>query len=105
MKNKLKIWHFSDTHTYHDLLTVPEDIDLVIFSGDCSNPRAMYQNYLEVDSFLTWFGNLSIKYKVFVAGNHDSSIESNQIKKEDFTDRGIIYLENDYVEIEGIKIW
>ena len=101
----LNIWHISDLHTYHELLTIPEDINLVIFSGDCSNPRATYLNYLDVNDFLTWFGNLNIKYKIFVAGNHDSSIEKGNIGPEDFIDRGIIYLENDYVEIEGVKIW
>jgi 3',5'-cyclic AMP phosphodiesterase CpdA len=39
----MRIWHISDTHTYHNLLEVPTDIDMVIFSGDCSNPRDPYQ--------------------------------------------------------------
>ena len=35
MKKDFKIWHISDTHTYHELLKTPEDIDMIIFSGDC----------------------------------------------------------------------
>ena len=101
-----KIWHIGDTHTYHKLLKVPKGIDMVIFSGDCSNPKNPYNNEPEVRDFLNWYAALDIKYKVFVAGNHDSSIESNLIKEEeDFTARNIIYLENDYVTIEGLKIW
>ena len=101
----MKIWHISDTHTYHWLLDIPKGVDMVIFSGDCSNPREYILNRDEVLNFLVWFGNLPIKYKVFVAGNHDTSIEKGYINKFDFSDKGIIYLENESVEIEGIKIW
>jgi len=103
--DKFKIWHISDTHTYHELLNVPDDVDIVIFSGDSSNPKQLHINHQEVSAFLTWFGNLNIKYKIYVAGNHDSSIEAGYITKDDFLDKGIIYLENDFIEIEGIKIW
>lgn len=40
-----------------------------------------------------------------IAGNHDSSIESNYFTKSDFQSRGIIYLEDDFVVVEGIKIY
>ena len=40
----MKIWHISDTHTYQELLTIPSDVAIVIFSGDCSNPRDPYNN-------------------------------------------------------------
>ena len=62
----MKIWHISDTHTYHGFLKVPEGIDMVIFSGDCSNPRDPYTNEHEVRNFITWFDSLKIKHKIFV---------------------------------------
>ena len=105
MKNKLKIWHISDTHTFHEMLTIPENIDVVIFSGDCSNPREPLPNSFEVLKFLKWFGELDIKYKIFVAGNHDTSIEKRLVVSTDFIDNGIIHLYDDEVIIEGIKIW
>jgi Icc-related predicted phosphoesterase len=101
----MKIWHISDTHTYHGLLKVPEDIDMVIHSGDATNPRDPYASEQEMLNFISWFGSLPIKYKVFVAGNHDLCIERNLITKIDFMKNGIVYLENDYTEVEGIKIW
>ena len=101
----MKIWHISDTHTYHDLLKVPKNIDMIIHSGDCSNPRDPYTNEPEVREFIDWYKELSPKYKIYVAGNHDSSIEKKLVTKKDFEDNGIIYLENDYVAIEGIKIF
>ena len=101
----LKIWHISDTHTYHDLLEIPEGIDMVIHSGDCSNPRDPYSNEPEVRGFIDWFSSLDIKYKIYVAGNHDTSIEKNLVIKEDFGAYNIIYLENETIEIEGLKIF
>lgn len=100
----MKIWHFSDSHTYHKALNVPE-CDLVIFSGDCSNPPTPYLNEPQVMNFIEWFGSLPIKYKVAIAGNHDTSIEQGLINRYDFNNKGIIYLENESVEIEGLKIW
>lgn len=102
---KVKIWHFSDSHTYHDLLTIPEDIDIAIFSGDCSNPKNPYTNQYEVETFLKWFAKVPIRNKIMIAGNHDTSIEKRLITKEEIESWGIRYLENESVEIEGVKIW
>lgn len=101
----MKIWHISDTHTYHNLLTVPEGIDMVLFSGDCSNPREPIVNRNEVLDFIEWMKSLDIKHKIFVAGNHDTSIERNYVKKQDFVDAGITYLENDWIEIDENSGW
>jgi Icc-related predicted phosphoesterase len=101
----MRIWHISDTHTYHRLLGVPADIDMVIFSGDCSNPKDPYPNEVEVRGFMDWFASLKIQYKIFVAGNHDTSIEKKFVTSEDFARRNIIYLENEDVIIDGLKIF
>jgi len=101
----MKIWHISDTHTFHDLLEIPEGVAMVIFSGDCSNPRDPYSNEPEVRAFIDWFANLPIQHKIFVAGNHDTSIEKRFVTKSDFKDHGIHYLENETIQIEGLKIF
>lgn len=101
----MRILHISDTHSYHGLLTIPKDIDLVIHSGDCSNYREPYRNEQEVRDFISWYSNLDIKYKIYVAGNHDSSIEAGYITQDNFQQAGITYLENESIEIEGTKIW
>ena len=100
-----RIWHISDTHSYHELLKIPENIDIVIHSGDCSNYRDPYKNEYEVRDFIHWFSSLPIKHKIFVAGNHDTSIEKRLIKRQDFDKKDIIYLENNSVEINGLKIY
>ena len=101
----MKIWHISDTHSFHDLLTIPEGVSMVIHSGDCSNPRDPYNNEPEVRGFIDWFGGLPIKHKIYVAGNHDTSIEKKLVTKADFNDHAIHYLENETIEIKGLKIF
>jgi len=100
----MRIWHISDTHGYHDLLDVPKDIDMVIHSGDCSNPKDPYNNEPEVRNFIDWYSKLDIPTKIYVAGNHDSSIEKKLVSTSDFYTNGIIYLEDDFIHIDGWKI-
>jgi Icc-related predicted phosphoesterase len=101
----MNIWHISDTHGYHRLLEIPKGIDIVVHSGDCSNPRDPYINEVEVRSFINWYKELPIKYKIYVAGNHDTSIEKGLVTKKDFKDVGIIYLENESIIVEGIRFF
>ena len=101
-----KIWHISDTHSYHYLLDIPKDIDIVIHSGDATNYRDIYKNQVELEDFLYWYERLPIEHKIYVAGNHDTAIEKNLFNvKQKMKDSGIIYLENDSTIIDGIKIW
>jgi len=101
----MRILHISDTHTYHDLLKIPSGIDMIIHSGDCSNPRDPYNNESEVRDFIDWYKEIPVKHKIYVAGNHDTSIEKGLVTKDDFKNAGIIYLENESVVINGIKIF
>ena len=103
----MKILHISDTHGMHDYF--PKDtfkgIDMVIHSGDCSNSRDLKTSIIEITEFLEWYQKIDVKYKIFVAGNHDTAIARNRIQYSDMIMRDIIYLENESIEIEGIKIW
>ena len=106
----MRIWHISDVHSHQLQLTIPPNIDIVICSGDMSDHSSTanknwYNNEPEVRDFIQWFKELPIEHKIFVAGNHDTSIESRFITKKDFKNRGIIYLEHESIEIEGIKIF
>lgn len=101
------IWHISDTHCMHEQLEIPE-ADCVIFSGDCSNVQNSHHNEYEVYDFLNWFECLTIPIKVFVPGNHDTSIERRLITRGDFEDRGIVYLENRHTNVfqeRVFRIW
>jgi len=88
------------------MLEIPSDIDMVIHSGDGSNFRDIYKNEVEFQDFIYWYSRVPIKYKIFIAGNHDSALEKNLFNvKKQMEDSDIIYLENSDVTIEGIKIW
>jgi Icc-related predicted phosphoesterase len=102
----MKLWHISDTHGYHDLLAIPEDIDIAIHSGDFSNYYNLEKNEPEALAFIHWFGKLPIQYKVLIAGNHDAYAFHHKKQLEEWCKHyNINYLENDYVTIEGVKIF
>jgi predicted phosphodiesterase len=103
---KLKIHHISDTHGFHNELVIPKDIDVICHTGDATNYRNSHMNLNEFLNFVEWYKNINCKYKIYVAGNHDSFIfehkkEAERIMKE----VGIIYLNKSEVIIEGIKFW
>lgn len=101
----MKIWAISDTHTKHGFLDIPDGIDMVIFGGDATVQKSPVMNTNECLDFLEWFKSLvHIKYKVMIAGNHDTSIEKGLVARADIHE-SIIYLEHESVTIEGIKIF
>ena len=97
----MKIWHISDTHRDNNLLKIPE-CDMVIHSGDATNPKDGVKSLIEMREFIEWFSSLDIKYKIFVAGNHDICVERRLILPSEMD---FIYLENTTIEIEGIRIF
>jgi hypothetical protein len=126
----MKITHISDTHNKHNQLNgkLPGG-DLLIHSGDISS----IGRESEVKRFVKWFNEIdNYRYKVFIAGNHDLSFESEILfrNKSEHFDRvtyeglasvgkpqwldvlltsdlnsNVFYLENSFVELDGIKIW
>lgn len=101
----MKILHISDTHGHHKQIVMPKDIDMIIHTGDASNQRDPYQNEYEMKDFLMWYEKLEVKYKVYIPGNHDTSIEKGLVTKFDFTSRFIYLLNHEYVKIENISIF
>ena len=127
---KLRITHISDTHNKHNQLNgkLPGG-DILIHSGDFSSIGREH----EVRNFINWL-NLqnNYTYKIFIAGNHDITFESERMFREkgmyfdgamydnepvdgkpewliDLLGTGLgpntFYLENSFVEIDQIKIW
>lgn len=101
----MKILHLSDTHCQQNKINIPSGIDLIIHSGDFSNKKDIERNEKEVLEFIDWFASLDAKHKVLVAGNHDTSIQAGLVTPEQIKNRGIIYLENASVKIEGLLVW
>lgn len=60
----MRIWHISDTHGYHNLLSIPKDVDTVIHSGDASNYRDIIRNEIEMYNFIQWYSGIDIPNKI-----------------------------------------
>ena len=83
----MKITFISDTHTQHKKIELPEG-DILIFSGDF----------------------MGSGYRVYViAGNHDRYCENNpelfEALVDDYVEQNVIYLKDDMIEVEGLKIY
>lgn len=97
----MKFVAISDTHGLHEHLVLPE-ADVLIHSGDVSS-RGKKD---EVENFLHWFSSLDYKYKIFIAGNHDFFFENTDRDKiAKMIPDGVIYLEDEGVQIDDINIW
>lgn len=106
----MRVWLLSDTHCQHDKLLIPDGIDMVVHAGDATNSRSPVVNNNEMLKFLEWYEALNIQYKVYVPGNHDTSIEHAYISKDMFLSRGIHLLIDRYLFIRSedhanMKMW
>lgn len=103
----MNILHISDTHGFHGMFPNErfKDVDVVIHSGDCSNWMDPYRNEPEVRDFIEWYSSVPVKHRIYVAGNHDTSIERRMVTPADFHAASITYLENAATTIDGIKFW
>lgn len=106
-RKPLRILHISDTHGFHRSFPRErfEGIDVVVHSGDCSNYLSPIMNAHEVMDFISWYKEVPVKHKIYVAGNHDTSIEKRLVNPGVFAEAGITYLENAATTIDGIKFW
>jgi|SRR3990167_4418175 len=101
----MKILHISDTHGFHEQLKIPEDVDMIIHTGDATNWKDPYRNSNEMLDFIHWYQDVPCFNKIYICGNHDTSMERGLIKRSAFEAADIIYIENELVEIDGVKIW
>lgn len=97
----MKLICISDTHGRHREVEL-EAADMIVHAGDMSELGTKEQ----IQDFIEWFSSLNYQYKILVAGNHDFFFEqatSREIKR--MIPKGITYLCDSGVEIEGIKFW
>ena len=122
----MRITAISDTHNKHNQLTLPGG-ELLIHAGDFTSIGRKH----EVEKFIEWLDKQPYDKKIFIAGNHDISFQSEKLQqaKSAHFDRkvydvpgadgkpewletmlenlpkGVIYLENEWVKYEYINIW
>jgi len=100
---RLKLIHISDTHGRHRELTklIPSDTDILVHSGDWSH----FEWTEETEAFLKWFKEMPGEHKILVSGNHDGPFSKSADVYSEFDLEGVHYLENQSIEIEGIKFY
>lgn len=72
--------------------------DILLVAGDLGG----WGDIDEIIKFDEWIGELPHKHKIIVAGNHDICLENID---GHYVFRNCIYLENELVEIEGLRIY
>lgn len=97
----MKVIAISDTHGYHDQLSLPSG-DVLIHAGDVSSRGSE----VEIKDFLRWFSSQDYEYKIFIAGNHDFFFEKTDIEKINaIIPANIIYLNDSGISVDGLKVW
>ena len=98
----MKIIALSDTHKKHEYIKL-EESDILLHSGDYSSSRfTMEKDFID---FIKWFEKQPAKYKIFISGNHDFMTYENKEKAlKIIKEAGLIYLEDNSIVIDGLKI-
>ncbi len=96
----MKIWFISDTHTQHDLLQVPSELDAVVHCGDESNSGFPALNEPEAHAFFEWYSAIPVPLKVYVPGNHSTAVEQGLIRPESYPD--VRFLIHEQFEYENL---
>ena len=67
--NSCKITHISDTHGYHDTLTLLGG-DILIHSGDILD----FEKKMPIEKIVDWIDRTPYDFKIIVLGNHDEEL-------------------------------
>ena len=95
----MRIVHLSDTHNQHRQLHDLPEADVIVHSGDAAG-----LGNKDISDFFVWFCALHYKYKIFVKGNHDSRLQTNNFIQSYFPSN-FFFLYNSGVTINGVKFW
>eukprot|EP00434_Breviolum_minutum_P001014 symbB.v1.2.000888.t2/scaffold51.1/size380723/7 len=99
MSRSLRVVVMSDTHNKHQQLEVPEG-DILIHCGDLTN-RGSAPELQDVNA---WLEELPHRHKLVICGNMDKRLES-QPSKAARAKSVVTYLEDDAIEIEGLRFY
>lgn len=97
----LRVVCVSDTHGHHRETVMPPG-DVLIHAGDLTTAGHLG----ELDDFDAWLGSLNhlYRYKDVICGNHDFCFQE-QASRARARITNAIYLEDEAVTVEGIKIY
>lgn len=95
----MKIICISDTHSKHRELELPEG-DMLIHAGDLTR-KGKEEEFID---FNEWLEELDFQHKICIAGNHDRLLDRQPEKAKELL-TNCTYLNDEWIQIEGIKIW
>lgn len=91
----------SDTHGDHERLDLPPG-DVLVHAGDLS----AHGKDAETQAFMRWFGHQDYRYRICVAGNHDSFVEQQTEKAASYaTENGVTLLNDSGCDVNGVRFW
>lgn len=96
----MKLVCIGDTHNKHREIKIP-DGDVLIHVGDFTEAGTKHETL----EFLEWLLEQPHKYKIMIAGNHDFFMEKSGLTELYNLPSNIFYLEDEGIEIEGVKFW
>lgn len=96
----MKFILISDTHGYHRELELPQG-DVIIHAGDFCH----YGSESDAYDFLEWYEGLDYQYKLLIGGNHDFIADEQRELFLSILPKGITYLYDSGIQINGLNIW
>lgn len=97
----MRIVCVSDTHGSHDALELPAG-DVLLHAGDIT----AHGSETDYRRFLDWFARQPFRHRVFVAGNHDTWLESWPRETAGLAEAaGVVYLDDARYVADGLRIW
>ena len=99
----MKIVVIADTHGYHQRVTIPAG-DVLVIAGDICSLGTLE----EIKEFGNWLQGQPCRYKIVVAGNHDTPFEREQDPALSTLTAGapdIIYLQDSSVRIDDVLFY
>lgn len=91
----------SDTHGDHARVELPPG-DVLIHAGDIT----AHGSQDDLQSFLDWFSAQPYRYRLFIAGNHDTALETNPAQTLQMAAAaGVTYLNDSGITIDGVRFW
>lgn len=95
------IFAFADTHGMYRRLAIPAEADILICAGDACEGF----NPADLQDFFAWYTAIPAKLRIFVPGNHDRIFNQEPIRARNLIPGGVVYLENEGMEFDGIKFY
>lgn len=109
----MKFITLSDTHGTHQELTqeilelakANPQIQTIIHAGDGTSYRDLSYNEVEFRRFLKWYQELPFPNKIYIPGNHDTSLEPSGIRQDLLEGTDVKVLFHESMECQGFTIF